>query len=421
MSNLDFGILRFRFLILFTVFLTTSSVFFSPYTIAVDGFSYLKSSEVLFTDEFAAFYTWVREPGYPLFIRFFEDLGGLLLVFMVQAIIVSFGILATILSTYKLLKIPAVSWRTFVSAGIGIVLVAGYSSTILQQAILIALFGLLMVVISRVVTRREFDWLTAGLTFLLLFLSTATAVFIGLAFGLALFATLVFSGVLKFKMLASYSLLSILGFSLVMIPWSQIKSSQAPEGSLDAISMGAFSTQKALSAFSPEREFYEIITTQAALLNLGGEFPPISGLGIANENRIFGAPMYTWEQACGRFLTGEDPDSLWGKIDTSYRDRCVPLETLKVISIANRIAQFFYPLVGLALLVNLALSLFVRPNLRPIVLPAFLITLPYIVMDSSISRYGALVIPLGALLLVELISPKHLMKEPEPPKANQSL
>jgi hypothetical protein len=41
-------------------------------------------------------------------------------------------------------------------------------------------------------------------------------------------------------------------------------------------------------------------------------------------------------------------------------------------------------------------------------------------MDSSISRYGALVIPLGALLLVELISPKHLMKEPEPTKANQS-
>jgi hypothetical protein len=226
--------------------------------------------------------------------------------------------------------------------------------------------------------------------------------------------------VLKFRLLASYSLISILGFALVMIPWSQIKSSQAPEGSLDAISMGAFSTQKALSSFSPEREFHEIISTQAALLNLGGEFPPISGLGIANENRIFGAPSYTWEQACGRFLTGEDPDTLWGKIDTNFRDRCVPLETLKVISIANRIGQFFYPIVGLALLVTLALSLFIRPNLRSIVLPAFLITLPYIVMDSSISRYGALVIPLGAVLLIELVSPKYLMKESEPPQTNQT-
>jgi hypothetical protein len=76
-SNMDFGISNFRFVVMTTVFLTSSSVFFSPYTISVDGFSYLKSSEVLFSNNFAAFYTWVREPGYPLFIRIFEDFGGL--------------------------------------------------------------------------------------------------------------------------------------------------------------------------------------------------------------------------------------------------------------------------------------------------------------------------------------------------------
>jgi hypothetical protein len=411
LSSLDFGILRFRYLVFFTVFLISSSVFFSPYTISVDGFSYLKSSEVLFSEDFATFYTWVREPGYPLFVRFFEDIGGLFLVFFIQGLIVSFGILATILAVYRILMIDSVSWKSFVSAGVAIVLVAGYASTILQQAILIGLFGLLLIVISRIVTKKKLDWFTGALVFVLLLLSTITAVFIGLAFGLALFATLVLSGVLKIKLLVSYSVLSIVAYALVMVPWSQIKSAEAPVGAADALSMGASSAGSIIGNFSAEKEIYEALLTQAALINLGGEFPPSSGLGVANENRIFGAPVYSHDDVCGRFLTHLSPDELWGKIETSYTDRCVPFRTLDLISFANRVFQFLYPLTGVALLVTLVLSISFRSSLRPIILPAFLITLPYIVMDSSISRYGILIVPLGAILLAELMAPKVLLRE----------
>jgi hypothetical protein len=109
-------------------------------------------------------------------------------------------------------------------------------------------------------------------------------------------------------------------------------------------------------------------------------------------------------------LTGQDPDTLWGEIETTYTDRCVPYRTLDLISFANRVAQFFYPLTGVALLVTLVLSISFRSHLRPIILPAFLITLPYIVMDASISRYGVLIVPLGAALLIELIYPRHLLQ-----------
>jgi hypothetical protein len=175
--------------------------------------------------------------------------------------------------------------------------------------------------------------------------------------------------------------------------------------------MGASSAGSIIRNFSPEKELYEALLTQAALLNLGGEFPPISGLGVANENRIFGTPVYSHEQACGRFLTPLTPDALWGKIETSYTDRCVEVWNLDLISFVNRIAQFFYPLTGVALLVALVLSISFRSHLRPIALPAFLITLPYVVMDSSISRYGALIVPLGAILMVEFLSPKDLLRD----------
>jgi hypothetical protein len=32
-------------------------------------------------------------------------------------------------------------------------------------------------------------------------------------------------------------------------------------------------------------------------------------------------------------------------------------------------------------------------------------------MDASISRYGALIVPLGAILLVELLVPKALLRD----------
>jgi len=405
-SKFDFGIRNFGIFVLVSLFATLSLVILSPYTIPVDGFSYLKSSEVLFSTDFSRYYTWIREPGYPLFIRALSDLGGLLLVFLVQGTSMTIGILATILAVYRLLGIDSTSWKTYLSGALAIALVGGYASTLLQQGLLIALFGLLMLIISRVITNRRVDFRTALMVFSLILLSTAIAVFMGLAFGLALFMTLVLSGVLNLRLLISYSLLSILALSMVMVPWSQVKSTLAPAGVPDAISVAASSTSNIISNFNADREFHEALMTQLALLNLGGELPPNSGLPIANENRIFGTPIYSRDQTCGRFLTFLEPDDLWGKINTEFKDRCVPQPTLSLISRANSVFQFLFPLTGLALLVALVLAARVAKKLRPIVLPAFVITLPYLVMDASISRYGALVVPLGAVLLVELLGSK---------------
>jgi hypothetical protein len=409
LSRLDFNIANFRYVIAFTFFLSLSSVFFSPYTISVDGFSYLKSAEVLFTPEFVQFYTWIREPGYPLFIRVIENVGGLFLVFSIQGILIGLGILWTIFGTYKVLGVSRATWKTFVAAGISIVLLAGYASTLLQQALFVAYFGLLILIISRVVSTKKMDLKTGILIFGLILFSTLTAVFIGMAMALALFVTLVLCRVWQPKLLVGYFSLSVLAFLIVMVPWIQIKNAQAPQGAADAIAIGSSSAVSVLSRFDPSQEVQELIQTQAALLNLGGESPPSSGLRIANENVIFGAPVYLTDHVCGRFLHAGPADALWGKIETSYQDRCVPYRTLGLISWANRIAQGFYPLVGLALLFSLLLSFRFRAVLRPLIFPAFLVLSPYLLLDASISRYGALIIPLGAVLLVELVAPRSTL------------
>jgi hypothetical protein len=245
------------------------------------------------------------------------------------------------------------------------------------------------------------------MVFTLISFATITAVFLGLAFGMAVFVSLVMSGFFRIRVLWMYATASVLAFAVVIAPWSLIKDSQAPSDSLDAVSMAVFNTEKSLASFSLERELYEGLLTQSALLNLGGEFPPVSGLQVGNENRIFGTPIFSLDHSCGRFLTAQSPDSLWGPIQTDYTSRCVSPEVMSFISIINSIGQVFYPAVGLALVWSLLLSIRFFTFLRPIILPAFLVTLPYILMDASISRYGALVIPLGAIMLAEIFSPSR--------------
>ena len=407
LTKLDFGISNFRYVLFFTFFLTISSVVFSPYTISVDGFSYLKSAEVLFTPDFSEYYLWIREPGYPLFIRFLENIGGLFLVFLVQALFIAFGITSTVYSVYKVFTITTATLRSFIASGVAIVLTAGYASTLLQQATFIALFGFLLLVISRIITSRTLNKTTTGLIFALILFSTLTAAFMGMAIALALFVTLVISRALPAKSLALVLFISGFGFSLVMIPWNQIKASEAPTAT-SSIQIGANAATSLIQEFDPAGELQELIQTQAALLNLGGELPPSSGLSIANENKIFGAPVYDLIKHCGRFLHAGPADELWGKIETNYDDRCVPLPPLSLISLVNRISHLFYPLVGLALLFSLLLSYRFIPKLRFAILPAFIVLSPYLLLDASISRYGALILPLGSVLLVELLSRKAL-------------
>jgi hypothetical protein len=409
LAKLDFGISNFKYLLLFTFFLTLSSVAFSPYTISVDGFSYLKSAEVLFTAEFADFYAWIREPGYPLFIRVFENLGGLFLVFLIQGLFVVFGITASIFSVYRILEIQKTSLKTYIAAGIATVLLAGYASTLLQQATFIALFGLLLLVISRIVISRKLTVATIVLIFVLIIVSTLTAVFIGMAMALSLLTTLIVSRVIPAKSLAVIVAVSSVGFATVMIPWNHIKTNEAPS-SKSSIQIGANAAASIITTPDLAKEAQELIQTQAALLNLGGELPPLSGLRIANENTIFGAPVYELIKHCGRFLHAGAADDLWGKIETNYNGRCVPLPPLSLISLVNRVSHLFYPLVGLALLISLFLSYRFAPMLRPAVLPAFVVLSPYLLLDASISRYGALIIPLGSVLLVELIAHKSFIK-----------
>jgi hypothetical protein len=383
----------------------------------------LKSAEVLFTPDFANYFLWIREPGYPLFIRVLEDLGGLLLVFIVQSFFISFGIISTIIAFYRAFGIDKTTWKTYVSASIAIVLLAGYASTLLQQAFFVAIFGFLLIIIQRIVERKVVDLLTSLMVFSLLFFSTITAVFIGLAFGLALFGTLIAVGFFRLRSIVTYASLGAIAFMLVMLPWSQIKSISAPPTAGDSLEIGSSSAASLLQNFNPEKELHELVLTQAALLNLGGELPHLQeGIGIANENRIFGAPVYTIDHKCGRFLTHLEPDNLWGKIETSYNNRCVLGIPLQLISFVNKASHLLYPLVGISIVFALLLSFRFAENLRPLLIPSFLVLTPYLLLDASISRYGALIIPLGCVLLIELFSStQKLVAHPTSPTLHKKI
>jgi hypothetical protein len=397
----DFQISGFSYIILITTILSAGLTITSPYTISYDGFYYIRSAEVLFTPDFGVEYQWVREPGYPLFIFLLSSFGGLLAVIVAQSVLISFGILATIYSTYRVLKIKEASWKTVAASTLALFLIKGYAVSILQQAAFIAFFGALLIILARIAEKRKIDRATGFSILTLVSISTLTAVHIGLSIALAIFITVILSRAVSIRAIATSTLLSLIAVTLVLLSWSQVRENYAPPASQNATQIGSDLAGSLFQNFNLTNDLDRLLIVQLAVLNLTKEEQSGYDLGIAFENRLYGSPIYSPEEICGRIIPVPVAIS---EIRTSFADRCVPQTLLSAHTLIGKVSHPFYPVTGLILIFALMLSIRHNPALRYLVLPAFLITLPYFLSFGAISRYGVMAIPLACILLFELFS-----------------
>lgn len=126
--------------------LTSISIFFGYKTqikISYDGYLYLVSAISLFSEDMGNLYNWIREPGYPLFLRIFLDENyDFSNIIMAQSLLLSFSSFVILYffqqtTTNKFLK----SFYFFASL-VALILVIGYSTWLFQQSLFIFIFSL---------------------------------------------------------------------------------------------------------------------------------------------------------------------------------------------------------------------------------------------------------------------------------------
>lgn len=111
--------------------------------ISWDGLLYFVSAKFLFTSEMGKFYHWIREPGYPIFVRaFYKDPYDFSTLILAQAFVISLSVVLVFLYFYFHSTSNALRFLYALSAFFSLMLLIGYSSWILQQSLIIGLAAL---------------------------------------------------------------------------------------------------------------------------------------------------------------------------------------------------------------------------------------------------------------------------------------
>lgn len=160
--------------VVWPVIFSTLAIGAYPAKILVDSYFYLSSAMSMWTDQFATHYWWIREPGYPGFLRILMALFGtsdVVLTFIQNLfLLVPIGVLSYLVVPNRGRLFRILSPVPFIIA-FGTPQYMGYGAMVLKQPLLVANLALASVVVAlayRIPTRR-------GLAKLSLILGVVTA------------------------------------------------------------------------------------------------------------------------------------------------------------------------------------------------------------------------------------------------------
>lgn len=146
--------------VVWPVIFSTLAIGAYPAKILVDSYFYLSSAMSMWTDQFATHYWWIREPGYPGFLRILMALFGtsdVVLTFIQNLfLLVPIGVLSYLVVPNRGRLFRILSPVPFIIA-FGTPQYMGYGAMVLKQPLLVANLALASVVIAlayRIPTRR---------------------------------------------------------------------------------------------------------------------------------------------------------------------------------------------------------------------------------------------------------------------------
>lgn len=372
----------------------------TPLILPWDGHLYVASGHVLFSEQMLENYHWAREPGYPFMIWLTSKLGGVQLLLFLQTQFISIGIALTSSAYIKLMRESRFEKRHYLASLLASFLVHGYASSVLQQSMFILVAGIAIYLIVYLQETRVFESKFLFALFLLGILSSA----LNYAIGVILFCAFVIIGIWSKQsrkmVLRSCSAL-LAGIALVLLPWFTLKSSiQLPtETKYGSSSIGV--DAGGLIALANPNRFLSTVGTGSALLNIANEnIGP--NLPVANENAIFGLPVFDETASCGRIY--EPPPSVTVNYEDYLKQRCVPIQVIRLLNFLNVSSLTFLPIVGAILLAFSLVTIRLQTRFFSIVLTLLLMCAPYLILGIGISRYGIFLVPLGVLIFAELFT-----------------
>lgn len=420
-------------LIFFPIFITIASMLIVPLKVTVDGRLYLSSARALFTDKMDTHYYWVREPFYPLLLRFIRELFGnsdLGLIF-VQGSLLGSSIVFCLYAFSLLLNIKEINFIY-----IGLIyffalnpFILGMTGLVLQQVIFTFYLSAITLVFSLTYI-NGFKLSYFSILLIIFFISILTSIaflLLFIPFYLTFFVLVLFNSEIKniskvknvisfFKKLT----LAVLGTATMYLSgfvtlrlWSIFKNSNSPKSSLPT------------ELFTPEQINNTIVeaTTSLSLLSLLVEqsqryiknFFSLFHFTESEAFPFYELTIYTNFQfnpgwICGAYDEFEEkPYSSFGFGYFAGNCRSEYLNSLIFPHLS--FFDFLYTLIMIFIIA--ATLVFILTKKRFVfyaLIPQYTLIFAYTLADAGLDRYGYSIIPIafGLLMSINLVPTKKL-------------
>ena len=365
----------------------------TPISVFWDSYLYLGSSSSLFTDNFLENYHWVREPGYPLFIKITTSLMGAEGLIFCQYVLSWLGVIFFIESLKHVFKTNRESKSLYVAGVFSLALSAGYASSVLQQIFFIFAVSATMnlIIVPRSAKRKIIFAILIGL------LSSSVSVILFSGILTVFFFYFVITAVLNrsnVKQAITLILVVFLTGSVVTGSWYSFKSGQDQTKRIyqDAWNFWEFENTWEYQDDNPIRKYaYRISEAPSVIfaLNQFGVETTYSQKGlVSGETQTFVANKFSSDNACGRYFPG--PSEYIERTKLQAPSFCRNAISLSMVNFIHMILSPAIPIFGLAsfLVIMYAPFLYGARMTFMILIPMMSLS-PYILSSAGASRYGA--------------------------------
>jgi hypothetical protein len=375
-------------LFLLYIIFTMSVTIFIPLTISWDGVLYIASGKSLFTSNFPSWYLSMKEPGYAflvwLSLYFGNSLFGLVII---QAILL--GISGVMLHKIVNQKFKLTNKTTTVIVMLGILLVRGYASSVLQQTLFLFFYVLGMFLVYRI---NEMKNLKVMMLFFFTYgmFGASTSMIIPAIFVLTILLAVIFQNI-EFKKAILIVTSILLGVVTFAAPWFSTTSSI---DQTKQITPSCASTL-CISGFKPNANWLEksnqIAASIPALLYISNEtyFSQNSKTFIAQTSLAYGNPLFNIGTDCIRLQ--ENDVRVYNLISKDIKSFCPNQDVRKIQNAVSSVLTPFFPLFGYSYLFLLSVAILKRKKeFIPVMSILAATVIAYALNGTGISRYNPL-------------------------------
>lgn len=388
-----------------------------------DSWFYLANARSIFSDDMQSFYYWVREPGYPLFIRALTEIFGNqdLLIVAVQSAMMSVSVFIVV--KHGRLKDQAEK-TPFVNSAVIIGIFTsqyfGYSATILKQPLLVFLSALTVAAIRYVQssTRRPIiSWLGAMLA---VFVSSFISISLSYTWTVVGVVTVIYAvcrpgrvSAVKPRIAIDIGKIIVYTLLTLFVSFQVIDSGRAILTSYESRVSGVVSDKTRLVETSssgaigrmlsdPSSEIAEALQNVRSLTMLG----PTDNYEGVKENNVFSAAQLESRWICGLFDDYE-PDP-WTERFIEYgrylETSCRSPMFQDLLRFLHPYTYRFYQLSMLSMSLYVPLILFKRRfhDLALFAPAVWFLTLFSFGVRYTNDRYGLILFPFGLLALSQI-------------------